>query len=146
LNDGWKMDLPDGTLRSDFEQGLSRQRQIFRNAPTTFYGQWAMTPAEFELFKAFQKVVGGGQFTVPVFTGADYVTVRANFKQGTVTAARSGGEWMVTAQAETMDTLIASEADYIVSLLIYGTDEDDADDLLAAFKHAVNYGFSEAGP
>ena len=64
LNEGWRLDLPDGTLRSDFEQGPARQRQVFRNAPTTIYGQWAMTPAEFKMFKAFQNIVGGGQCKV----------------------------------------------------------------------------------
>jgi hypothetical protein len=142
LNEGWRLDLPDGTLRSDFEQGPARQRQVFRNAPTTIYGQWAMTPAEFKMFKAFQNIVGGGQFTAPIFVDENYVEARISFKKGTVTTQRSGGEWIVTAQAETMDKLIDSEAEYVVNLLTFGTDEDVAT-LLGIFHQAVHYGFSE---
>ena len=67
LNEGFKRDLADASIRTDFSQGAARQRSVFRHAPTTFTGQWAMTPDEFALFSAFQNVVGGGKFTVPVF-------------------------------------------------------------------------------
>jgi hypothetical protein len=89
--------------------------------------------------------VGGGKFTAPVWTGSAYVTATINFKKGTVSASMEGGEIIVTAQSETMDKLIDSEAEFVVALLLLGYDGTVAD-LLDAFKHAVNYGFSEAGP
>jgi hypothetical protein len=142
LKDGWRMDLPDTTLRSDFAQGPARQRQTYRNAATTIYGKWAMTPQQFRLFKAFQNIVGGGLFTAPIYDGSDYVTAKINFKKGTVSGVLEGGEVIVTAQAETMDKLIDSETEYVANLLTFGSDQS-VTDLLAAFHHAVHYGWGD---
>lgn len=140
LNEGFKRDLPDATLRTDFAQGNARQRSLFRNAPDTFTGQWAMTPTEFALFTGFQRIVGGGKFTVPVFADYRYVTVVANFVKGSVSAVREGGEWLVSAQIETMDKLIDSDDEYVVNLLTFGSDLDAAA-LLDLFHHAVHFGW-----
>ena len=143
LNEGFKRDLADATVRSDMSQGPARQRSIFRNAPTTFTGQWAMTPDEFALFSAFQNVVGGGKFTVPVFADFDYVSVTANFVKGQVSATRNGGEWLVSAQIETMDKLVDSEAEYVIALCIFGYDGTIAD-FLGLFHTRVHFGWDGA--
>jgi len=143
LNEGFKRDLADATIRTDFSQGAARQRSIFRNAPTTFTGQWAMTPDEFALFSAFQNVVGGGKFTVPVFADFRYVTVVANFVKGQVSATRQGGEWIVSAQIETMDKLVDSEAEYVCALLLLGYDGDIAS-FMDLFHHRVHFGWDGA--
>jgi hypothetical protein len=77
--------------------------------------------------------------------GADYRTCIVWFKKGTITASRQGGEWIVSAQIETQDKVIQSEAELVVNLLTFGSGEDAAT-LLDTFKHAVNYGFSAEGP
>ncbi|HWB96056.1 MAG TPA: hypothetical protein VG672_05125 [Bryobacteraceae bacterium] len=140
LNDPFAQTPGDSLLRSDFEQGMARQRRVFRSKTTTFDLQWAMTPEQYAVWKGFRGLVAGGQFTVPVFADADYVTVTAQFVAGSIKATRSGGEWIVAAQVETQDKLEPLEEDYVVTLLLWGYG-GTLDDFMAAFHTAVHTGF-----
>jgi hypothetical protein len=141
LNDPLEMDPPDDViLRSDFEQGMARQRRIFRNGVTTFNLQWALSADQHAVFIGFMRVVRGGKFTVPVFVSNAYVTVTAQFVAKSLKSTRSGGEWIVAAQVETADVLEPGDTDYASLLLTYGSDQS-VEELSDLFHDAVQNGF-----
>lgn len=139
LNDNYEQDAPDAVLRSDFEQGEARQRNIFRNAPTVFTLQWAMSPEQYQIFKGFLTAVNGGKFTIPVFSDTGYVTVTAQFVKGSIKTTRDGNDFIVAAQLETMDSLSLGPTDYGYALFIFGSD----DSVFDSFHTAVQDGFFE---
>lgn len=142
LREGLRHDLPDTTLRSDFEQGF-RQRDVFRNGVMPIYERHPMTPQQYAFFQSFQNIVGGGWFTKLVFVNDRYLECRVCFKKGTVQAQMEGGEWIVTFQLETMDKVFDAEAEYVVNLLAYG---GDIGEFLVSLHRAAHYDWPGGAP
>lgn len=147
LNDSYEVQFPDLIVRTDFEQGESIQRQLFRNGPTAFVVTWPMTNAQWVLFKGwYDRFASGGQwFTCPVFDGgagddADdgYTTRTIRFVKNTLKTTRDGGEWMVSVTYETMDKIAPSESDTAALALTWNADDGtEAGDVADLFHAAL---------
>lgn len=125
LNESYKLTLPDTVIRTDFEQGLARQRRVFSNGPTGITLTWPMTSKEFKFFLAWKQwalAAGEGWFTLPVFYGDDYHVTVVRFVKGPLEPTRSGGEWMTTAQLETMDSIYPTMTETASMMLTWDTE------------------------
>jgi hypothetical protein len=140
LNDGYAVTLADNLQRTDFEQGESRQRNIFRSGATQYSITWPMTPQQFDIFKGVLRWIlcdGNGWFTMPVFDGQDYVTRKVRFIKQPMAPKRDGGEWMTSAIVETMDDIAPDQTSTIAALLTFGSGET-VQDFVARFHDAVH--------
>jgi len=140
LNEDYAVQLPDLVNRTDFEQGLSRQRQIFTSGPVIYQVTWPMTPAQMNIFEGWRKnALGGGNcwFLIPVFWPDTYVTRQARFVKNSIQIKRQGGEWIVSAQIELAELPTLSDTDTAVAMLTYGTSQT-VDQLVTALHTAVH--------
>jgi hypothetical protein len=121
LAEDYAVTLPDTLVRADFDQGSLDQVQPFVNGPAMFAVSWPFTDAQYAIFRAWVALIlidGGRRFTVPLFYGADYVTIEARFVAGTVTASRVGDGWQVKAQVETASLLPSDDSQLVFYLAI----------------------------
>lgn len=124
LNDSYAQKLPDKLIRTDFEQGVPRQRRRFRSALSTFQVTWPMSPAQKFIFDGWIEnaiASGEGWFQILVFTNSDYVNVDARFAKGSLSVTRSGGEWIVSAQLEVKNYPAPTGVDTAAAMLTYGS-------------------------
>lgn len=127
LNESYVQKLPDKLSRTDFEQGLARQRRRWRSAVTTFSVRWPMSPQQRFIFDGWLEwgiVSGEAFFNIPVFTNASYQMVQARFVKDSIDPTREGGEWIISAKIEVLDYPSPSEADTTKARLTYGSSDD----------------------
>jgi hypothetical protein len=124
LNETYKATLPDLVERTDFEQGLARQQQIYASGPTTFMMAWPMTPAQYRLFLGwkFNALKGDGWFNLPVFDTDDAHSRVIRFVKGPIEVGREGGEWMFAAQVETMENIWPDAVETASGMLTWNSD------------------------
>ena len=124
--------------RADMEAGPARQRRMFAPQVVRIACAWPMTALEYEAFRAWYRddlADGYSWFTVPVLTGTAYVDHEARFMDGTWTAERSGGDWLVRATLEVRELARPSTADAAIQALGGAAGTDAAADLLHALVH-----------
>lgn len=105
-NNDMAVQLPDGLVRSDFEQGLIEQRRVFSAAPALYTQSWILSDAEYDLFRAWRKYrIKGGDawFACPIFRDLAYVNLWVRIVAGSLSARRDGADWRLTAQLEMAD-------------------------------------------
>lgn len=127
LNDSYKITLANNNRRTDMEQGLPVQRNIFRSAPTAYAVTWPMTPKQFALFMGIRKHLladANGWFRLDVFDGEDYVERVVRFVSQPTEPTRDGGEFITSAVIETLDDIVLSADDTQALMLTYGSGMD----------------------
>lgn len=105
LRDGYTMVPHRPVVTSDIAQGPVATKRWFEDGPVTPDLIWAMSPSDFELFRAWYHWGlrdGVSWFLMPVWIGGLYSTRRVRFL-GMYEAQISGGEWLVKARLEVRD-------------------------------------------
>jgi hypothetical protein len=111
LNESFAHVFADRLSRNTNEQGMAKQRSVYRTALVTLQMSWAFSAAGFETFRTFyDRTVDGGTlpFTMDAFTGSAYENLTLNFVKGSVKPKKQGGEWIVAAELETAELSVMS--------------------------------------
>jgi hypothetical protein len=139
------MQYPDLGARTDFDQGLSRQRSLYDGGPTTQWITWPMDATQLRIFHGFWRneiANGYDQFILPIFNDNDYRDFTVRFVPGTGAQntgqiGRNAGEWMYTAQIETLDETAPDEFETAELLMTYG-ESMALSDMEALFRSALD--------
>lgn len=114
LNEGLQHIFADKLSRTSFEQGVPRQRRRTRSSLMTMPVQWAMSPAQYEVFNTWRETEAGADFfTISVYRDDDYEDALARFQKSSIQVKRQDGEWLVDAKLEMkpLSTLTAAQLD-----------------------------------
>jgi len=146
LSDNLSMDFPDLVTRTDFDQGLPRQRSLYEGGATRQYITWPMDATQLRIFHGFWRnelANGTNWFTLPIFNDDDYrdFTVRfiaapqSNGNAGQIT--HNAGEWMYAAVIETLDETAPDETETAELLLTFEETMSLAD-IVASLRGALD--------
>ncbi|MGH6887994.1 MAG: hypothetical protein ACREHF_02155 [Rhizomicrobium sp.] len=130
LSDNLSQEYPDLVTRTDFSQGLSRQRSNWSQGATTQWITWPMNAAQMRVFHGFWRNEisnGADWFTMPIFNDDCYRTFKVRFVDvaqpvGPSSGAqitRNAGEWMYAAVIETADETAPDEIETATLILTY---------------------------
>lgn len=124
LNDNLAQQFPDTIARTDFAQGASRQRNLYRSGATTQWITWPWSPVSARIFHGFWTNAlnnGVDWFTCCLFNDDCYRTFKVRFVGGQpVKLTRGAGEWIFAAQVETMDDTAPDEYETAGLMLTFG--------------------------
>lgn len=144
LNDNLDQTYPDLVIRSDFDQGASRQRSVYQSGPTTQSITWPMNPRMARIFHGWwtNEISNGADwFTIELFVDDEYRTYKARFVGGKPTQLkRSGGEWLYAAVIETLDVTAPDEyetAEMMLTYVDYGPCTLTLDEVVLDFDTAL---------
>jgi len=144
LNDNLDTTYPDLVIRTDFDQGASRQRSVYQSGPTTQSITWPMSPVQARIFHGwwtYEISSGADWFTIDLFTDDDYRSYKARFVGGKPTKLqRQGGEWLYAAVVETLDVTAPDEyrtAALMLTFVEYGPQTLTLDQVVLEFDTAL---------